>query len=229
MDSPCKHFETLFSLHCLPDPDPESVSTAVAEEAERMFGNVQYSAMAYASGDGLYLIPEKPPRKRPDVFVEISFMSSALWGKFQPAVLCMRSNRDVELRYYIPTRNPKPTWTYAAIHGTSIDAVTNMFLRMYSTQLRDRFVPKVIAAAVKVGQDIYAVPIPQRHNHAIAAAARTGHARRGHPVTQEMQGFLVSNGQFVSRKVAMACAVLSGQLVQDEDDTETELFSEDLW
>lgn len=227
MNSPCRHFETLFTLHCLPEPPtPEDVEP---EAAVAMFDNVQYSAVAYASGASVYHSYGKPRIPRPDVFVEISFMSSALWGIFQPAVLCVRTNGDVEIRYYIPTRNPKPTGTHAAIHGTSIDAVTNMFLRMYSTQLRDRFVPKVIAAAVKVEQDIYAVPIPQRHNHAIAAAARTGHARRGQPVTQEMQGFLISNGQFVSRKVAMACAVLSGQLVQDEDDTETELFSEDLW
>jgi len=157
--------------------------------------------------------------------VKIYVYATSVATTLPPAALCVRRNGDVELAYYIPTRSSNVQ--RVTIYGTGIDAVVGMFLRMYAACVQSRLAPTVVAAAVRVKHCTYAVPIPKRHNHAIAAAARAGHASPKNPITQEMQGFLLSDGDFVNRKTALAAAVLSGQLAYDPD--RVELFSEDLW
>jgi hypothetical protein len=251
---PCKYFQTKFMLGCVPDqetleledgpenePD-EAVEGCAADDVadvEEAAGAYDIAVTAVGTADTIKYTDLRATseslvaaQQHTDVYVEILVTSPLAKCVTQPATLSLFQNGDVEISYYIPTRSRTRNWVRMTIHGTSIEPVTNMFLRLYSTHLKDRLVPKVVAAAVRVKPDeytshVYAVPAPQRHNHAIKEAARAGSASTKNPVTQEMQGFLLSNGRFADRKTALACAVLSGQLPDDSE--RTELFSEDLW
>lgn len=180
-------------------------------------------ANEYCSSD-IDTTPSSRPRNT-SAYIRVDVRCDAVHAGLPPALLYMYRNGDVELVYQILTRSQVKS--YVTIHGAGIDVVLNMFLHMHTTDLRNRWVLKVLSAAVKVHGIVYAVPVPQRHNHAIKAAALAGHASPKNPVTQRMQGFMLSDGSFADRKTSLAAAVLSGQLPYDPE--RTELFSEDLW
>lgn len=50
------------------------------------------------------------------------------------------------------------------------------------------------------------------------------------PINGDRQGFVLSDGRFVPRKVALEVAIKAGQVVRDECHApSTVLFSEDIW
>jgi hypothetical protein len=182
----------------------------------------EYVAMQHAYCSSSDIDTTEPSRPQNTSYIRVDVECDAVRIATPPAVLAMSTNGDVELVYRVLTRSQRKS--YVTIQGTGIDAVMNMFLRMYTTDMKNRWVLKVVSAAVRVQHQNYAVPVPQRHHHAIFAAVQAGHAK---PITQEQQGFILSDSAFANRKTALAAAVLSGQLPYDPE--RTELFSEDLW
>lgn len=83
-------------------------------------------------------------------------------------------------------------------------------------------VEKIVAAAIYHGC-IYSLPRPARHSH-ILWAMPDAEERDHHP---RNQGFLTSEGRYVSREEAVTIAYQSGQCREPQNPTQ--LFSEDLW
>jgi len=73
---------------------------------------------------------------------------------------------------------------------------------------------------------IYTQPRPVRHFTLIREAIKAGEEK---PITQDMQGFLLSDGRFARRKVALMVALDSGQVTKDKLINKNTLLSEDLW
>jgi hypothetical protein len=87
----------------------------------------------------------------------------------------------------------------------------------------------IIAAALKINGLVAFVERPGRHHHAIHALARGGYPS---PVGRgDEQGFVTSEGAFVSRREAMMIAIEAKQLIPREGQHGPggHLFSEDLW
>lgn len=85
---------------------------------------------------------------------------------------------------------------------------------------------RIVAAAIMDSdKDIWAVPIPGRHHDVIKIMREAGYTG---PVGGELQGFLLSNGKFCSRKAALHLAEQNGQLLNGKIIGGT-LTSEDLW
>jgi len=88
----------------------------------------------------------------------------------------------------------------------------------------------VVAAAIRKGGKeglIFSLPRPNRHHNIIHAmhSLQEGLAKRDCE-----QGFLLTNGRFVSRAQALQFAYLAGQLKpENKVGNPTELYSEDLW
>ena len=82
----------------------------------------------------------------------------------------------------------------------------------------------VVAAAVRlVGGEVHSLPAPARHHHIIHALAEQGRRQQG----GDVQGFLLSNGQFADRCQAGQIACDGGQI--DALKWPPSLYSEDLW
>lgn len=82
--------------------------------------------------------------------------------------------------------------------------------------------PTIIRAAIKTAGDLYHLPPPARH-HNILHRFNLGSVAH-------VQGFLTSDGDFVTREEARKLAVQAGQIVEPTKSANaTELFSEDLW
>ena len=81
--------------------------------------------------------------------------------------------------------------------------------------------PTVTHVAIRCAGKVYALPKPNRHNHAIQLAVDDGVKYVG----QHEQGFLDSTGRFLTREEAAAVAFEAGQI----DRPTPGLFSEDLW
>jgi len=82
----------------------------------------------------------------------------------------------------------------------------------------------IVAAAIWHKGIVCSVPRPGRHHNVIREMARAGVPI---PITGE-QGFLTSDGLFVSRRLAMGIAEDAGQLIRDTRGSD-QLFSEDVW
>lgn len=97
---------------------------------------------------------------------------------------------------------------------------------------RDRAVPCIVAAAVRVPASSFAdelilsVASPGRHDDVRRAAQQLGIELSS---SDEHQGFLTSEGLFVRRKLALAIARTAGQLIHDPKAPHVGLFSEDVW
>jgi hypothetical protein len=88
-------------------------------------------------------------------------------------------------------------------------------------------IPRVAAAAI-IGRDgkIYSLPPPCRHHDVGRYMIEQGHPK---PFPGgDSQGFLLSNGDFVSRRAARGYAFYHGQLLPCAGKT-SKLFSEDVW
>lgn len=84
----------------------------------------------------------------------------------------------------------------------------------------------IVAAALKRGELVYSIPRPARHGD-IMRLVDENHGESHRPFLPDEQGFLTSEGKFVSRRRAAAIAIDEGQIT----DTQwgDELYSEDLW
>lgn len=80
---------------------------------------------------------------------------------------------------------------------------------------------RIVAAAIKTGQNIFTGPHHSTIIHYMVACAKIK------PVTGE-QGFVTDQGRFVNRKEARFIAIASNQ-VKSEDTSEFGLMSENLW
>lgn len=84
---------------------------------------------------------------------------------------------------------------------------------------------RIVAAAVKYGDLIVIAPRPGRHHHVLNGMYALGDNPIAGP---EDQGFLTSEGRFVSREVAVHIATDADQIVKKHGHPGL-LFSEDLW
>lgn len=83
---------------------------------------------------------------------------------------------------------------------------------------------RIVAAAMQVGGLTISLPRPAGHGEVMALA----HSAIGYTPATELQGFLTSEGRFVTRVEAMKIAHRSGQEFREALRSH-ELFSEDLW
>lgn len=83
----------------------------------------------------------------------------------------------------------------------------------------------IVAAAIQYADVVASLPRPARHHDIIDAwHTATGMCTRG----SDMQGFLTSDGRFVSRYEALEIATAASQIVTKNGDPQ-KLFSEDMW
>jgi len=74
---------------------------------------------------------------------------------------------------------------------------------------------------------VFSLPKPKRHNHIVHSMALVGMPT---PVTNNReQGFLTSEGNFVTREEAAVIAISCGQVKAEALDVPGVLFSEDVW
>lgn len=92
------------------------------------------------------------------------------------------------------------------------------------------FSERIVAAAMQVGGLTISLPRPAGHGEVMALA----HSAIGYTPATEVQGFLTSEGRFVTRVEAMKIAHRAGQEFREaqgggQKPRSHELFSEDLW
>ena len=90
-------------------------------------------------------------------------------------------------------------------------------------------------AAIKQGETIFALPKPSRHHNILWLMREYQWKYQSKPYGQ---GFLLENGEFVSREEGLKIAIESGQVDPNNPSKNnqyrdnihpTQLFSEDLW
>lgn len=85
----------------------------------------------------------------------------------------------------------------------------------------------IVAVAIQLGEITLTLPCPARHHHIINAYfSRTGTKLIHEP---DDQGFLTSEGFFVSRRAALRIAKENNQLRLDREIIGDQLYSENLW
>lgn len=86
--------------------------------------------------------------------------------------------------------------------------------------------PRIVAAALLTPKGLpVMLPAPARH-HDVVQAMRDANMTR-ETIANSEQGFITSDGRFVSREEAFAIAVVACQL--KECSVEGVLYSEDVW
>ncbi len=82
--------------------------------------------------------------------------------------------------------------------------------------------------AIRFRGVVYSLPAPNRHHHVIAKIVQeTGvDCVDGHG---DDQGFLDANGRYLTRKQALVCAEVYGQIKPGTVIRANRLFSEDVW
>lgn len=128
-----------------------------------------------------------------------------------------KNGKDFCYYYQSYTTNPcgnrfseKPDHTQEELHDEWV------------TYLENNPPPTVEQAAIFQDEKIYTLPRPNRHHNIIHDMILKGHKR---PITGE-QGFVLSDGSFVDRRVAKIVALEAKQITKTRND---DLFSEDLW
>ena len=89
----------------------------------------------------------------------------------------------------------------------------------------------IVCAAIEHEGEVHTLPAPRRH-HDILLSALEYDASGPSVIARSRlasgrQGFLTSNGRFVSREEARSIAILSGQCPRPMHSEQ--LFTEDLW
>lgn len=82
---------------------------------------------------------------------------------------------------------------------------------------------RIVAAAIRFNGVIHSMPAPMRHHHVLQGMVRKVTAA----CKPSDQGFITSEGLFVSRETGMLIAREAGQLLRETD--KRDLYSEDLW
>lgn len=93
---------------------------------------------------------------------------------------------------------------------------------------------RIAAAAIRVGQMVYALPPPARHHTIMWRLAGLNDdcepvhtvVYEGHVPREHEQGFITNRGMFVDRAVALEIATQAGQLIGPPRGV---LFSEEVW
>ena len=85
--------------------------------------------------------------------------------------------------------------------------------------------PRIVAVAVRVGEAIFTQPPPAAHHTLIHKLADMGHDTFVGPSDQ---GYLTSEGKFVSCELALDIAVRAGQIAKPKSQRR-QLFPQDLW
>ena len=84
----------------------------------------------------------------------------------------------------------------------------------------------VVAAAIRNGSFVWSLPAPARHNDVLSHAREHGVRLSS---LEDDQGFLLSDGQFARRPVALRVATKASQLIGEPVAPHVGLFSEDVW
>jgi hypothetical protein len=84
-------------------------------------------------------------------------------------------------------------------------------------------VERIVAAAMKKGEAIFAVEKPGRHGSIFKALNDIGME-----LNEDDQGFLTSFGRFVDRRSGCTIARAAGQILKKTGPADV-LFSEDMW
>lgn len=85
--------------------------------------------------------------------------------------------------------------------------------------------PKVECAAIADSGIVFRMSRPARHGDLIRAMARIGVPT---PIIGA-QGFVLTDGRFVSRRQAKRCAYAAGQITRERYESGRIFCSEDLW
>jgi hypothetical protein len=85
---------------------------------------------------------------------------------------------------------------------------------------------RIVAAAIQCDGLTISLPKPARHCHVLWTALQMMDEDLVH---QSTQGFLTSEGRFVTRIEAKFIAHRAGQKIIRENPHETDAFSEDFW
>lgn len=86
---------------------------------------------------------------------------------------------------------------------------------------------RIIAAALRTAEELFALSPPARHHDLLQALLRQGADRQ--MVAEAEQGFLTSAGRFVDRQTAWHLAEAAGQIRARLDGLSGMLFTENLW
>ncbi len=97
------------------------------------------------------------------------------------------------------------------------------FLSLFSDRKSEEHRPKerIVAVAMNLGSLIVTLPAPARHNDLMTALFRD----LGQMTDSDQEGFLTSEGRFVSRHEARGIAIAAGQVSRDSG----MLISQHLW
>lgn len=94
----------------------------------------------------------------------------------------------------------------------------------------------IIAAAIKIADVVCFIPSPARHHHVLHSLAKSFNGRTDRGYTEEVQGFITDEGEFLNRIEAMGHCLNCGQILKGRITNINpnpymgpELFSEDLW
>jgi len=96
--------------------------------------------------------------------------------------------------------------------GTELQVITTM--------------PRVVAAAIRIGTMVYSLPSPARH-HDVISDMRLNRGVRGEQDETWEQGFLLDDGRFANRRQAASIALRVEQIAALK--WPPNLYSEDLW
>ena len=81
--------------------------------------------------------------------------------------------------------------------------------------------PTITHVAIRYKGKVYSLPKPNRHHHVLRLI--------GVLSAPETQGFLDSNGNFLTRREALHVAIDAGQVLNRAAIRAGQLFSEDIW
>jgi hypothetical protein len=92
----------------------------------------------------------------------------------------------------------------------------------------------IIAAAIKIADVVCFIPKPARHHNVLHSLSKSFKGRTDRGYTEEVQGFLTDEGEFLDRLDAMGHCLNCGQtfvgrIRNPNSYMGPELFSEDLW
>ena len=87
---------------------------------------------------------------------------------------------------------------------------------------------KIIAAAIRYGDDIYTLPPPNRHHHIINHIAKLTEVNYIDTLPDD-EGFIDENNNYLTRQQALVSAMINNQILDMNKIYAEELCSENLW
>lgn len=87
---------------------------------------------------------------------------------------------------------------------------------------------KIIAAAIRYGDDIYTLPPPNRHHHIINHIVKLTGVNYIEYLPDD-EGFIDENNNYLTRQQALVSAMINNQILDMNKIYAQELCSENLW